>query len=672
MPKNVGTALIKNNATITFKTGNVGGNKVVFSSSQTPTSGSMTVPASGGAVKTGNNNTSTGPVPLKARAGTTYTDATLYNNSPIIDIVSFSGTGGVAGVLNTFTNFIMTDIQEQMSEKVDVIETFGLPHLFASGRFMRRFTFQGYVRTTAVNYQSSNVIYHTPASTQLRYFYENYMRASIQAEKQWYTRVTADKEVYEGFIHTFNLMRNSQQDTTEQFVFSMVAFKQHNPTYDNDVKSLLAITGYGNTDPDTSSAVAEQPPTTPGSVATFGPGSDLANVDQPGSELANDDQPGSELANDDQPGSDLDNANQPGSDLDNANQPGSDLDNANQPNNATEQGFGSGWISFHDLVQSEVRSVSAKPPISLSSPTLNAGTVYYGQQATTRSLQPILLTGNSEQLLVSSVYPGVDLVYVSNTQSAIAPVNGSIASSSVSCAVTYRITNYLALYNALIINAPQAISTPVLSQPGQVTGVVPVVISTQSGKSVVLNIKITLNPPGAPAPVVSSSAVIAGPINSEFNKLTFVQSLWQPVLSVPDQKTGQPTGLDRLGFLEFLLTTATGQQPSAAALAALALGTLSFATSFSSDVGTMNMGPVPLAGNKANGTGRIGDVLLQTTLFSSTQTQNGLQLLIQLCAIHTPNGAAKYYNVTFWNYLCTVIRASITAPGLAALAPWRK
>lgn len=175
-------------------------------------------------------------LPLAARASVGRTDPTLYKNRPYITIVAFDGSKDI----NMYDNFILTDIQEQDAEKVDAIETFGAPHLFASGRFMRRYTFQGIVRTTPVCWNSKEEILHVPMSTMFRRFYTDYMRASVQAQKRWYTRIVVDMEVYEGFITTFNMQRSSNIDTTETFVFSMLAFNQHHLQFDDDTDKVLA------------------------------------------------------------------------------------------------------------------------------------------------------------------------------------------------------------------------------------------------------------------------------------------------------------------------------------------------------------------------------------------------------------------------------------------------
>ena len=206
------------------------------------------------------------------------------------------------------------------------------------------------------------------------------------------------------------------------------------------------------------------------------------------------------------------------------------------------------------------------------------------------------------------------------------------------------------------------------------TGIIPITISTRSGQQVVLHVKLTLNTPGVEQEIVPAVVAGAVPTVSVFNAISFVDAIWQPVLSAPDSKTGVPTRLDRLGYLSFLLTTVDNTKPSSTAMAALAISSLSFKTLFSSDVGTMNLSAVPLSGN-AYGTGRVGQIQLQTSLASITWTKNGLQLMIELDAFHTSDNAAKYYTARFWNYLSTVIAASVSIPastGIGMPAPWRK
>jgi len=187
-------------------------------------------------------------VPLVCRSGTNYLQQDLYANRPKIEVVALSQTAvtGTPNIKARFDSMILSQIQEVDAEKIDVIETFGVPHFFASGRFVRKYTFQGFLRTTAVNYAATKdaVQYSlnqlvVPQTVVFRMFYEEHMRASVQASNGWYTRITVDKEVFEGFVTTFNVSRDAMQDSTSPFVFSMVAFNRYNLELDGKARQII-------------------------------------------------------------------------------------------------------------------------------------------------------------------------------------------------------------------------------------------------------------------------------------------------------------------------------------------------------------------------------------------------------------------------------------------------
>lgn len=134
-----------------------------------------------------------------------------------------------------FREFILTNIQEQDAEKTEVTETFGAPHLFASGRFIRRVTITGMTRTSPVNYtapapgttgQVPDLA--VPQSLSLRTFYENYLRVSLMAQRRQYARLTVDGEVYSGWFTTFNAGRDSHNEHFATFTMSMYVFDRSN------------------------------------------------------------------------------------------------------------------------------------------------------------------------------------------------------------------------------------------------------------------------------------------------------------------------------------------------------------------------------------------------------------------------------------------------------------
>lgn len=186
-------------------------------------------------------NTLNRSVPLAARAGTTFNEDPLYSNRPRIEIIEDNplSTDISNNIKYTFQEMILGTVQENDAEKTDVIETFGAPHLFASGRFVRRYSFAGMVRTAPVNRFAQAPELQVPQSVLLRNFYDKYMRASMQAQNGWYTRITINSEIYEGFAHTYNLVTEAQQDGIAPFVFSFIGFRRRHASLDSLADTVL-------------------------------------------------------------------------------------------------------------------------------------------------------------------------------------------------------------------------------------------------------------------------------------------------------------------------------------------------------------------------------------------------------------------------------------------------
>lgn len=166
------------------------------------------------------------------------------SNKAVIEVLRFdsraAGTGRVGGTLiGKFGQFVLAQVQEQDAEKFSVQETFGQPHLFASGRFIRKYTFAGVARAAAVNHSSIRPALETPQAVQLRYFYDKHLRASLQAERGHYTRVIVDGDAYEGWVTTFNLTRDSQNEHWVNFVFSLVAFDRYHVHLEGSAQALF-------------------------------------------------------------------------------------------------------------------------------------------------------------------------------------------------------------------------------------------------------------------------------------------------------------------------------------------------------------------------------------------------------------------------------------------------
>jgi hypothetical protein len=179
------------------------------------------------------NNVVMHATPLVARAGAGDQKGDYYKNRPTIDIVTVESNKTTA----RFDRWILASIQEQDTEKTDVIETFGDPHIFSSGRFMRRFGFQGFIRTTAPNPQANDEDMKTPGHVLFKAFYDQYMRSTVQAQEGCFTRITVGEDVYDGFINSFSINRDSQNEFVASFSFSMLCFSFTNPNSPN----VLAI-----------------------------------------------------------------------------------------------------------------------------------------------------------------------------------------------------------------------------------------------------------------------------------------------------------------------------------------------------------------------------------------------------------------------------------------------
>lgn len=187
-------------------------------------------------------------IPLVSRQGPMYMDQSnpTYGNRPKIEIFPLTSLGSTAAsgsatssAINTFDQMILGSVQEQDSEKTDVHETFGVPHFFASGRFVRRFTFSGAVRAAPVNYQSNQNELKVTQFVLIRLFYDTFMRITIQAQNSWFTRITVNQEIYEGFVSTMNFNTAAENEHFVPFVFSMFGINRRNDVLDSAGTSVL-------------------------------------------------------------------------------------------------------------------------------------------------------------------------------------------------------------------------------------------------------------------------------------------------------------------------------------------------------------------------------------------------------------------------------------------------
>lgn len=191
----------------------------------------------GGAVDNPANLTNQ-PVPLRRRAGTLKPSFADRDNKAYIEILSRRAEGSRLSV-GRFDDFVMLAIQEQDAEKVDVTETFGQPHIFASGRFIRRFTFSVACRAAPANYLGNTADLRLSQHAAFRFFYDKYLRATQQIERGQHTRIVVDGDVFEGYVTTLNQSRDAQNEYWAMFVFSMLGTKRSNDRQDGDAMRSL-------------------------------------------------------------------------------------------------------------------------------------------------------------------------------------------------------------------------------------------------------------------------------------------------------------------------------------------------------------------------------------------------------------------------------------------------
>lgn len=154
--------------------------------------------------------------------------------------ISVIPIGETAGA--TYTDFILSSLSEQDAEKVEIVETFGAFHLFASGRFARKYQFMGSVRAHPLNHASVSNASAVPASVKLRHLYEQHLRATVQAARQTFTRVTVDRDSYDGWITSFALARDASTEFFTQFTFTMVAYRR---THEKDAGARQLLYNFG-------------------------------------------------------------------------------------------------------------------------------------------------------------------------------------------------------------------------------------------------------------------------------------------------------------------------------------------------------------------------------------------------------------------------------------------
>ncbi len=172
------------------------------------------------------------PVPDMARPGSL--GSTDYSNRPVIQILSDTDATAQT-TAPVFSDWILNSVTGGDAEKAEVVETFGIPHVFTSGRFMRRYTFSGSLRTTLTGGRTSGgsrggtsrpTVSHYAAFLR---FYDDYLRITKQAETGRFTRITVDGEVFDGWVLSMTPTRDSGSEGFASFTFTFVARDRNHP-----------------------------------------------------------------------------------------------------------------------------------------------------------------------------------------------------------------------------------------------------------------------------------------------------------------------------------------------------------------------------------------------------------------------------------------------------------
>jgi hypothetical protein len=159
------------------------------------------------------------------------------DNRPVIEIVATRG--GEIRSLGVFDSFILMNVQEQDAEKGFVVETFGTPHFFSAGRFVRKYVFAGRLRTTPVNWLAVAPEYRVPQAVLFRRFYDDHLRMTQQVRLGRFTRVTVDGDIYDGYVTMLNLARASDPETVADFGFTLLGIRRTHVDLESDAVSLL-------------------------------------------------------------------------------------------------------------------------------------------------------------------------------------------------------------------------------------------------------------------------------------------------------------------------------------------------------------------------------------------------------------------------------------------------
>ena len=169
---------------------------------------------------------STDNVPALLRRSVVQPDASATRAK--IEILTLSGEN--TPVAKPFSDFILIGYQGNDAEKAEVVETFGLPLVVTSGRFMRQYTFQCAARSCPVNAQSNKgTAYRVGQYQSFLHFYDQYLRISAQAKTGRMTRLTVDGELFDGWVVSMTPSRSADSEDFVSFSFTMLVRDRTNP-----------------------------------------------------------------------------------------------------------------------------------------------------------------------------------------------------------------------------------------------------------------------------------------------------------------------------------------------------------------------------------------------------------------------------------------------------------
>jgi hypothetical protein len=157
-------------------------------------------------------------------------------------------------VYGSFIDFIVASVSETDAERTHIVETFGRPFIFSSGRFVRRYTFAGIVKALPVNWAATNDADSTPQSAVFRAFYDRNLRSTQTARANRLIRVIVDGNVYVGHAIAMSLSRAADNDALEQFSLSFIGVEYQHERYGTSAVTLLQ--SYGFADPASSTRTA--------------------------------------------------------------------------------------------------------------------------------------------------------------------------------------------------------------------------------------------------------------------------------------------------------------------------------------------------------------------------------------------------------------------------------